>query len=253
MSLLEIVGTHSRRGRAGLDAGALLVGRRAGGAGAGCGARRSAVFARALRRRLPGHARHARRLLPDVPARPGGAANSGRWASGSRSGLPRRVSVTGLSWRRSRRGSARWSICRGWPLLDRGSAVLPVARRGELAGRAASRAEGSVRRHRVLAGPDGAACRAGAALAAGHAARILPGGSAGGDRLCPSRDSDAGGSADGAAGRTDRIHPAARTGAHTASRLSGQPVADRGGRPGVLSPGGVVDFRGDSRRARELL
>src|ERR1019366_6185370 len=138
-------------------------------------------------------------------------------------------------------------------LLDRGSDVFPVARRGELAVRPASRAQGSVCRHRVLAGPAQPPCRARTALPAGHAAGILPGGSAGGRRLRSTRDSDAGGPDDGAAGRTDRGDSAARAGAHTASRLSGQPDADRGGKPGVLSPRGVVDFRCDSRRARELL
>jgi hypothetical protein len=37
---------------------------------------------------------------------------------GWRFGLPRRVSVTGLSRRKSRRGSARWTICRGFQVFE---------------------------------------------------------------------------------------------------------------------------------------
>ena len=137
--------------------------------------------------------------------------------------------------------------------LDRGRALLPRARCGELDGRAAAAAQGSVCRHRVLAVAARSPCCAAARGPLRGPARIVPGGSTGGDRLSSPRDPDAGGSAGRTASRPGRIDSAARAGAHTATRLPGQPDADRGRKPGLLSSRRVVDFRRDARGARKLL
>src|ERR1035438_1529552 len=96
-----------------------------------------------------------------VPARAGGAVDAGRRAGGGDSAR------TGGSRRRVHRGERGGAIPRGGipavagAALDGGSSVLPVARGGGLDGRAASGAQGSVCRRRVMAGAGGAAWRGG--------------------------------------------------------------------------------------------
>ncbi len=249
-------GYNSRRRGAGLDARSLLVGRRAGGAAAGV--RRCSSCARRAPATSPAASRCSlcslASLLTFQLVRAGQGIHGARRAIGRPSALPRRRSADGsivakgrpssggLSCPGSRRSGSR--ACSFFHL--RGVASWMAARRlrraGECAPPPSSGSRGSI------------AWRARLRVArSGGPARIVPGGSAGGDRLSSPRDPDAGGPAGRTAGRPDRIDSAARAGAHTAARLPGQPDADRGRKPGLLSSRRVVDFRRDARGARKLL
>ncbi len=187
---------YPRRLGAGLDAGALAVGRRAGGAAAGCGTSGAAVVARPLYRRVR---RRCSRCSPDSaspfqlvlagqriqggPAQSGAIRQCRRWCSATESIVGNGFAVL-----------TRRTICRGSRPLDRRRALLPCCA-GWRAGwpRGACAAGESVRLPK-----SGSRCWIASAArlrlsAAGRAAGIVPGGSAGGDRLCAPGDPDAGG------------------------------------------------------------
>ncbi len=212
----------------------------------------AALVARPIHRRVRRDARAAGWLPAHLPAYSRGAGNS---RSSRAIGRPPRCPAGARRWIDRGEGTPSSG---GLPALaraalDRGRALLPRARCGELDGRAAAAQQGSVCRHRVLAVAARSPCRAAARGPLRGPAGIVPGGSTGGDRLSSPRDPDAGGSAGGTACRPGRIDSAARAGAHKATRLPGQPDADRGRKPGLLSSRRVVDFRRDARGARKLL
>ena len=146
MTTARKLGTHSRRRGAGLDARALAVGRRAGGARSGCGARgvcarRAPATSPAARPCSPCSSAscltfrivHAEQRIHGVPAQ-------------ARAHLRASAGVSGIGLHRDR-GLA---VSRGGlsalaaPLLDRRRAVFPCARHGELDRRAAPAPQGSL-------------------------------------------------------------------------------------------------------------